>query len=52
MTLTDRPDTDRRPDTPGRGPTIPSFAVISGIHYVFWTSKLLNEDRQQRESAG
>src|SRR5918999_3812467 len=26
--------------------TVFSFAVISGIHYVFWTSKLLNEDRQ------
>jgi hypothetical protein len=26
------------------------FAVASGFHYVFWTSKLLNEDRQQRES--
>ena len=32
--------------------TVFSFAVVSGIHYVFWTSKLLNEDRQQRESAG
>src|ERR687894_448580 len=32
--------------------TVFSFAVISGIHYVFWTSKLLNEDRQQRESDG
>ncbi len=30
--------------------TVFSFAVISGIHYVFWTSKLLNEDRQQRDS--
>ncbi len=30
MTLTDRPDTDRMQDTPGRGPAIPSFAVISG----------------------
>jgi cardiolipin synthase len=29
-----------------------SCAVISGIHYVFWTSRLLNEDRQQRESGG
>ena len=26
------------------------FAVVSGFHYVFWTSRLLNEDRQQRES--
>lgn len=32
--------------------TVFSFAVISGIHYVFWTSKLLNEDRQHRESSG
>ncbi|MBV8855824.1 MAG: CDP-alcohol phosphatidyltransferase family protein [Acidobacteria bacterium] len=32
--------------------TVFSFAVVSGIHYVFWTSRLLNEDRQQRESAG
>jgi hypothetical protein len=32
--------------------TVFSFAVISGAHYVFWTSKLLNEDRQQRESSG
>jgi len=31
--------------------TVFSFAVISGFHYVFWTSKLLNEDRQQREPA-
>jgi cardiolipin synthase (CMP-forming) len=30
--------------------TVFSFAVISGIHYVFWASRLLNEDRQQRES--
>jgi cardiolipin synthase (CMP-forming) len=30
--------------------TVFSFAVVSGIHYVFWVSKLLNEDRQQRES--
>ena len=29
--------------------TVFSFAVVSGIHYVFWASKLLNEDRQQRE---
>src|SRR5215212_7109417 len=27
--------------------TVFSFAVISGAHYVFWTSKLLNEDRRQ-----
>ena len=32
--------------------TVFAFAVISGFHYVFWTSKLLNEDRQQRDSAG
>src|ERR1043165_1351737 len=30
--------------------TVFSFAVVSGIHYVFWASKLLNEDRQQRDS--
>lgn len=29
--------------------TVFSFAVVSGIHYVFWASKLLNEDRHQRE---
>ncbi|MDT5156970.1 MAG: hypothetical protein QOC99_4028 [Acidobacteriota bacterium] len=31
--------------------TVFSFAVVSGAHYVFWASKLLNEDRQQRESS-
>ncbi|HEX3560784.1 MAG TPA: CDP-alcohol phosphatidyltransferase family protein [Pyrinomonadaceae bacterium] len=30
--------------------TVFSFAVVSGVHYVFWASKLLNEDRQQRET--
>jgi cardiolipin synthase len=30
--------------------TVFSFAVISGVHYVFWTSKLLNEDRRQSNS--
>ncbi|PYS75725.1 MAG: hypothetical protein DMF66_18650 [Acidobacteria bacterium] len=30
--------------------TVFSFAVVSGIHYVFWASKLLNEDRQHRET--
>src|SRR5919199_2051102 len=30
--------------------TVFSFAVVSGVHYVFWTSRLLNEDRQQRDS--
>jgi cardiolipin synthase len=30
--------------------TVFSFAVISGVHYVFWTSKLLNEDRRQSGS--
>jgi cardiolipin synthase (CMP-forming) len=30
--------------------TVFSFAVISGAHYVFWVSKLLNEDRQQRDA--
>ena len=32
--------------------TVFSFAVISGVHYVFWTSKLLNEDRRQSNSDG
>ena len=31
--------------------TVFAFAVISGFHYVFWTSKLLNEDRAQRDSS-
>ncbi len=31
--------------------TVFAFAVISGIHYVFWTSKLLNEDRATRDSS-
>jgi cardiolipin synthase len=31
--------------------TVFAFAIISGAHYVFWASKLMNEDRQQRESA-
>jgi len=31
--------------------TVFSFAVISGVHYVFWASKLLSEDRQARETA-
>ncbi|MCA1591738.1 MAG: CDP-alcohol phosphatidyltransferase family protein [Acidobacteria bacterium] len=26
------------------------FALVSGVHYVFWASKLLNEDRGNRES--
>ena len=30
--------------------TVFSFAVISGIHYVFWVSKLLNEDRASRDA--
>jgi cardiolipin synthase len=29
--------------------TVFFFAVVSGAHYVFWASKLLNEDRQQRD---
>lgn len=29
--------------------TVFAFALISGIHYVFWTSRLLNEDRSSRE---
>lgn len=31
--------------------TVFSFALVSGAHYVFWVSKLLNEDRQQRENS-
>jgi cardiolipin synthase (CMP-forming) len=31
--------------------TVFAFALISGAHYVFWVSKLLNEDRQQRENS-
>ncbi len=31
--------------------TVFSFAVISGIHYLFWASRLLNEDRAAREAA-
>jgi cardiolipin synthase len=30
--------------------TVFAFALISGIHYAFWTSKLLNEDRSSRPS--
>src|SRR2546423_7520775 len=29
--------------------TVFSFAVVSGAHYVFWVSKLLNADRKQRD---
>jgi cardiolipin synthase (CMP-forming) len=32
--------------------TVFAFAVISGVHYVFWANKLLNEDKQRREAAG
>ena len=28
-----------------------AFAVISGVHYIFWANKLIGEDRQQREAA-
>jgi cardiolipin synthase (CMP-forming) len=31
--------------------TVFALSVISGAHYVFWVSKLLNEDRQQRENS-
>jgi cardiolipin synthase (CMP-forming) len=31
--------------------TVFAFALISGIHYVFFTSKLLNEDRSSRDAA-
>ncbi len=27
-----------------------TFALISGVHYVFWVSKLINEDRSSREA--
>ena len=30
--------------------TVFTFALISGIHYVFWAAKLLGEDRQGRDS--
>ena len=30
--------------------TVFAFALISGAHYVFWASRLLNEDRTHRES--
>ena len=30
--------------------TVFSFAVISGVHYVFWAAKLMNEDRATRET--
>ena len=31
--------------------TVVAFAVFSGIHYIFYVSRLLNEDRQNRETA-
>ncbi|HEV3469283.1 MAG TPA: CDP-alcohol phosphatidyltransferase family protein [Pyrinomonadaceae bacterium] len=31
--------------------TVFAFAVISGIHYIFWANKLIGEDRLQREAA-
>jgi cardiolipin synthase len=31
--------------------TVFAFAVISGVHYVFWANKLIGEDRLQREAA-
>ncbi len=30
--------------------TVFAFALISGVHYVFWVSKLINEDRSSREA--
>jgi hypothetical protein len=30
--------------------TVFAFAVISGIHYVFFASGLLNEERRQSDS--
>jgi cardiolipin synthase (CMP-forming) len=32
--------------------TVFAFALISGVHYVFWANKLMGEDRQQREAPG
>jgi cardiolipin synthase (CMP-forming) len=32
--------------------TVFAFALISGIHYIFWANRLMGEDRQQREAAG
>lgn len=32
--------------------TVFAFAVISGIHYIFWANRLIGEDRQQREASG
>ncbi len=31
--------------------TVFAFALASGAHYVYWASKLLNEDRSSRESS-
>jgi len=31
--------------------TVFAFALISGVHYIFWANKLIGEDRQQREAA-
>jgi cardiolipin synthase len=30
--------------------TVFAFALISGVHYVFWVSRLLNEERGHREA--
>jgi cardiolipin synthase (CMP-forming) len=30
--------------------TVFAFALFSGVHYIFWVSRLLNEDRQTRET--
>jgi cardiolipin synthase len=31
--------------------TVFTFALISGLHYIFWANRLIGEDRQQREAA-
>ena len=41
----------RQGDLPTVYPIVFGFAVVSGIQYAFWTSKLLNEDRAQRDSS-
>ena len=30
--------------------TVFSFALISGVHYIFWANRLMGEERQQREA--
>ncbi|HEX8472644.1 MAG TPA: CDP-alcohol phosphatidyltransferase family protein [Pyrinomonadaceae bacterium] len=31
--------------------TVFAFALFSGVHYVFWVSRLLSEDRNQRDNS-